>query len=222
MGKQLSGAQKRKKRKEKEELAKEAVEEMERLKLGPTELWTGLVLHHKDVFVSHVLPKLNRTDRFFFKKVNRESWDVLKYAGVNVSRLHSTVWECSSISTLELLWNNMPWGEKDKRGRVVDRAWFCKEVAGTNKLELLKWAREVKQCQWDEWTITVAAEKGISRCSSTASLMVARVMKKSRVLELLQEETSTVFGFFSTKWNLRERRKEKRQCKQHAVVTWTS
>ena len=38
----LSGAQKRKKRKEKEELALE----MERLKLGPTKLWTGLVLHH--------------------------------------------------------------------------------------------------------------------------------------------------------------------------------
>ena len=75
----------------------------------------------------------------------------------------------------------MPWGEKDKSGRVVDQAWFCKEVAATNKLELLKWAREVKQCQWDEWTITVAAEKVISRCSSTASLMVARVMKKSRV-----------------------------------------
>ena len=87
MGKQLSGAQKRKKRKEKEELAKEAVEEMERLKLGPTELWTGLVLHHKDVFVSHVLPKLNRTDRWFFSEVNRESWDVLEYAGVNVSEL---------------------------------------------------------------------------------------------------------------------------------------
>ena len=33
----------------------------------------GLVLHHKDVFVSHVLPKLNRTDRFFFSEVNRES-----------------------------------------------------------------------------------------------------------------------------------------------------
>ena len=28
---------------------------MERLKLGPTKIWTGLVLHHKDVFVSHVL-----------------------------------------------------------------------------------------------------------------------------------------------------------------------
>ena len=32
-------------------------------------LWNGLVLHHKDVFVSHVLPKLNRVDRFFFSKV---------------------------------------------------------------------------------------------------------------------------------------------------------
>ena len=60
MGKQISGAQKRKKKKEKEE----AVKDMERLKLGPSKLWTGLVLHHKDVFVSHVLPKLNETDRF--------------------------------------------------------------------------------------------------------------------------------------------------------------
>ena len=47
--KQLSGAQKRKKKREKEDLAAE----MERLKLGPSKLWTGLVLHHKDVFVSH-------------------------------------------------------------------------------------------------------------------------------------------------------------------------
>ena len=60
--KQLSGAQKRKKKREKEEAVKEAVADMERLKLGPTKLWTGLVLHHKDVFVSHVLPKLNGTD----------------------------------------------------------------------------------------------------------------------------------------------------------------
>ena len=81
--KKRSGAQKRKKKKEKEELAAE----MERLKLGPTELWTGLVLHHKDVFVSHVISKLNRTDRWFFSRVNRESWEVLAYAGVNVSRL---------------------------------------------------------------------------------------------------------------------------------------
>ena len=90
MGKKISGAQKRKKKREKEELAAD----MERLKLGPTELWTGLVVHHKDVFVSHVLSKLNTTDRYFFKKVNGESCDVLKYAGVKVSGLRWGVHEC--------------------------------------------------------------------------------------------------------------------------------
>ena len=109
---QRSGAQKRKKKKEKEEAIEELAAEMERLKLGPTKLWTGLVLHHKDVFVSHVLSKLNGTDRCFFSKVNRESRGVLEYAGVDVSELRVTVYECSSISTLEWAWNNMPWGEK--------------------------------------------------------------------------------------------------------------
>jgi len=152
----LSGAQKRKKKREKEKLAAE----MERLKLGPTELWNGLVLHHKDVFVSHVLPKLNRTDRCFFSKVNRESLDVLKYAGVDVSGLGLIVYECSSISTLEWAWNHYPWGEEFEDGRVIDQAWFCAGVAATNKLEFLKWAREVKHCEWDEKTITMAAVKG--------------------------------------------------------------
>ena len=68
---------------------------MERLKLGPTKLWTGLVLHHKDVFVSHVIPKLNRTDRCFFSRGNRESRDVLAYAGVDVSELYACIDECA-------------------------------------------------------------------------------------------------------------------------------
>ena len=83
--KQASGAQKRKKKKEKEKAVERMREEMERLKLGPTKLWTGLVLHHKDVFVSHVISKLNETDRFFFSEVSRESRGVLAYAGVNLS-----------------------------------------------------------------------------------------------------------------------------------------
>jgi hypothetical protein len=120
-------------------------------------LWNGLVVHHKDIFVSHVISKLTETDRFFFAKVNGESQDVLKYAGVNVSRLHVFVYECTSISTLEWAWNHMDWGEKDRDGTVIDQASFCSGVAETNKLELLKWAREVKQCEWDEKTITVAA-----------------------------------------------------------------
>mgnify|MGYP000258527104 CR=1 FL=1 len=159
-GKKLSGAQKRKKRKEKEEAMKEAVADMERLKLGPTKLWTGLVLHHKDVFVSHVISKLNGIDQFFFSKVNLESRGVLAYAGVDVSKLRCVVHECTSISTLEWAWNHMPWGKKFEHGRVRDQAWFCTEVAGTNKLEFLKWAREEKHCKWDEKTIIVAAFKG--------------------------------------------------------------
>mgnify|MGYP001491551379 FL=1 len=42
----------------------------------------------------------------------------------------------------------------------MDQAWFCGQVATTNKIELLKWAREVKQCEWDEETINVAAHEG--------------------------------------------------------------
>ena len=113
-----------------EKAAAEARADMERLKLGPTKLWTGLVLHHKDVFVSHVIPKLNGTDRFFFSKVNRESWSVLAYAGVELLlKLQWYVHECSSISTLEWAWNNTGWGEKSISGRVRDQAWFCWQVA---------------------------------------------------------------------------------------------
>ena len=119
-------------------------------------LWNGLVVHHKDIFVSHVLSKLTETDRFFFAKANGESQDVLKYAGVNVSRLHVFLYEFTSVSTLEWLWNDIRWGGKDNEGNVIDQASFCSGVAGTNKLELLKWVREVKHCEWDEETIKVA------------------------------------------------------------------
>jgi hypothetical protein len=123
-------------------------------------LWNGLVVHHKDIFVSHVISKLTETDRFFFAKVNGESQDVLKYAGVNVSRLHVFVYEFTSVSTLEWLWNDIRWGKKDTKGNVMDQVWFCEQVAATNKLEFLKWAREVKQCEWDEWAINAATAKG--------------------------------------------------------------
>ena len=159
MGK-ISGAAKRKKKKEREKALAEHIENLERLKLGPTKLWTGLVVHHKDVFVTHVLPKLNTTDRYFFSDANSESRGVLEYAGVDISKLCVSVHVCSSISTLEWAWNNIPWGEKDADGRVIDQAGFCEGVAGTNKLEFLKWAREVKHCEWDEETIKDAAHKG--------------------------------------------------------------
>jgi len=161
MGKKLSGAAKRKKQKEKEAAIEEAKAYLERLKLGPTTLWTGLVLHHRDIFVSHVLPKLNETDRHFFAEANAKHVDLLEYAGVDVSENYVSVNECSSISTLEFLWNNIDWGEdKLNDGTVVNEAWFIWQIAMMNKLEFLKWAREEKKCEWDEWTINAAALVG--------------------------------------------------------------
>ena len=96
-------------------------------------------------------------DQSFFGLVNKQSWGVLKYSGVDVWKLRVNIFECSSISTLELVWNHMRWGMKLKSGRVKDQTWFCVGVARTNKLEFLKWAREVKHCEWDEETINEAA-----------------------------------------------------------------
>jgi len=171
MGKKLSGAAKRRKQKEKEEAIAEAAAEIERLKLGPTKLWTGLMLHHKDIFVSHVLPKLNRTDRAFFANVNTESFYLLKYARVvKKSEMCFAVHECSSIATLEMLLDNLEhlWGNaKDLQGVIIeskgnakDHAWFCSQVVNTNKLEFLKWAREEKKLEWDEMTFYMAADAG--------------------------------------------------------------
>ena len=82
------------------------------------------------------------------------------YAGVDVSKLRFAVYECSSISTLEWLWNNSNWGKKDRDGRVLDQALFCSELRERTNSSCSRWAREVKQCEWDEKTITVAADKG--------------------------------------------------------------
>ena len=53
----------------------------------------------------------------------------------------------SSISTLEVAWEH----RGNRCGRDgKDETYFCLQVAETNKLELLKWAREEKKCEWDE------------------------------------------------------------------------
>ena len=157
MGKKLSGAAEKKKKKVKDEAIAEAEADLERLKLGPTKLWTGLVTHHRDIFISHVLSKLTETDRILFSKANTEGENVLEYAGVKVSQLYFSISECTSVSTLEWAWININWGQELDDGTVADQAWFCSQVARTNKLELLKWVREVKKCEWDECTIDLAA-----------------------------------------------------------------
>jgi hypothetical protein len=65
------------------------------------------------------------------------------------------VQEMSSISTLELAWE-----KKSLWPSWWNESFFCNQVAHTNKLELLKWIREEKKCEWDKWTICGAARQG--------------------------------------------------------------
>ena len=89
----------------------------------------------------------------FLYEVNTETRKLIKRSS-RASDLKKAfrVDEMSSISTLEFAWEN--------RSLWPRATWFCCRVAYTNKLELLKWAREEKECRWDTATISAAALQG--------------------------------------------------------------
>jgi hypothetical protein len=99
--------------------------------------------------------------------------------------------EMSSISTLEVAWEHYPWGKLGKYGLRMDETWweeetwFCMNVASTNKLELLKWAREEKKCEWDEKTINAAAEQGNLEMVKYCVANECRINKKTFVYAAL-------------------------------------
>ena len=147
---------------------------------------------------------------------------MLTYAGVDVSKLGVSVYECSSISTLEWAWNNMPWGEKDTEGNVIDQAWFCEGVAGTNKLEFLKWAREVKHCEWDEETIKEAAHKGNLEMLKYCFSNDCPCDEKESCDKLLLEGHLDCLRFLFDKVKPSRETEEKAAIQAAAMVTWTS
>ena len=125
-------------------------------KLSQGALW-DVIVDNDDVCFKHILPRLNQTDVKFLFEVNRETRALIKRSSRNDDlRKLFKVSEMSSISTLEIAWEN----------RSLWQCWlfgerrFCAQVARTNKLELLKWIREEKKCDWDEWTISKAALQG--------------------------------------------------------------
>ena len=97
----------------------------------------------------------------FLYEVNGETRKLIKRS----SRKEELKWKCyieqmSSISTLEVAWEHFPWGTFGKYCVIrMDEPYFCWRVAYTNKLELLKWAREEKKCKWDEGTICAAVNQ---------------------------------------------------------------
>ncbi|CAL6331524.1 unnamed protein product [Bathycoccus prasinos] len=122
---------------------------------SPKLLWE-VIVKCDDICFTHVLPRLNGTDLKFLDRVNGETRALVKRSSrAGDLKEKFKVQEMSSISTLEVAWEHYPWDDYWK-----DETDFCLEVAKTNKLELLKWAREEKKCRWDYRTICAAAEYG--------------------------------------------------------------
>ena len=122
---------------------------------SPSSLWE-VIVKCDDICFTHILPRLNRTDLKFLYEVNTETRKLVKRSS-RKRELKKTfkIEEMSSISTLEVAWEHKSlWRSR------WNQTWFCWKVARTNKLELLKWAREKKKCKWDKWTINAAASQG--------------------------------------------------------------
>ena len=109
----------------------------------------------RDVVEKHVLPRLNSNDVKFLYGVNTETRALIKRSsrkgelkkGFRVTR-------CRRYRLWKLR------GSIDRCAGRKDETYFCWQVAQTNKLELLKWAREEKKCEWDVGTINAAAVQG--------------------------------------------------------------
>jgi hypothetical protein len=115
-----------------------------------------LIVKCDDICFKHIIPRLNETDVKFLYGVNTETRALVKRS-TRKGELEGKfkVYEMSSISTLEVAWEN-----KSLWPSWWDEIWFCRQVAQTNKLELLKWIREEKKCTWNSRTINAAAYQG--------------------------------------------------------------
>ena len=104
----------------------------------------------RDIVEKHVMCKLNGTDLKFLYGVNTETRKLIKRSsrkGELKEKFKGS--EMSSISTLEFAWEHFPWEAYDYDvEEETAETYFCRKVAQTNKLELLKWAREEKECEW--------------------------------------------------------------------------
>ena len=111
-------------------------------RIGERDLW-DVIVNNDDITFTHILPRLNSSDVKFLYEVNGETRKLIERSSrAKDLKEKFKVKEMSSISTLEFAWENKSlwpsWWE--------DETFFCYRVAQTNKLELLKWAREEKKC----------------------------------------------------------------------------
>ena len=114
-------------------------------RMGERDVW-DLIVNNDDICFKHILPRLNATDVKFLYGVNTETRKLIKRSSRKEElKRKFKVKRCRRYR----LWSLR--GRINRCGRVGGRRnIFLLEVAETNKLELLKWAREEKKCEWDE------------------------------------------------------------------------
>jgi hypothetical protein len=121
-----------------------------KLSLLFTEQW-------REIFETHIALKLKkRSEIKFLSMAFKDARDAVERSKIKVGESFN-ISEFTSISQMELAWDNYHWGENGYEGT---QDWFCMRVARMNKLEYLVWAREVKNCDWNERTIRAAAIQG--------------------------------------------------------------
>ena len=165
MGKSDAYKKRNKRRRERE---KEENERLQRLRgideeerRGNVLLW-DLIVNNDDICFKHIIPRLDSNDVKFLYEVNSETRKLIKRSSRESDlKKWFHIEEMSSISTLEVAWKHYSWGDYDHDFDIDwDEPRFCSLVAKTNKLELLKWARREKKCDWDHETIFAAALQG--------------------------------------------------------------
>jgi len=136
---------------EKEEELREVKEELRNL--SPTPLWKVVTdKQYKDIFETHILSKLKELSFRVFREVNTESRDACRRSG----RKLLEAFEFATYS------GNPPVVKEETRkleGKEAQR-YFCSEAARTGNLVLVRWLREMKKFDWNDWTISAAAENG--------------------------------------------------------------
>jgi hypothetical protein len=175
-------------------------------KLGQRDLW-DVIVNNDDVCFEHILPKLNGTDVKFLYGVNTETRALIERSSRKDDlKKRFKISEMSSISTLEIAWENRSsWWSYWMIGQP-----FCSEVAQTNKLELLKWAREEKKCEWGDGTIQWAAGQGnlemvkycvVNGCPmDTDACSSAAVHGQLECLKYLHEEGKAPWDSHTAAW----------------------
>jgi hypothetical protein len=173
---------------------------------GERDLW-DLIVNNDDISFNYIIPRLNSNDVKFLYEVNTQTRQLIKRSS-RASDLKKwlQVREMSSISTLEFVWENKSlwpsWWREERS--------FCYKVARTNKLELLKWAREEKKCEWEGGTISSAAYQGnlemLKYCVANECHIDGRACAWAadgghlEVLKYLREEAKVPWDWRTAEW----------------------